>query len=128
MVDTRKLSRPSRDSRLDSSPPPALEEAPLGTSAGAPTLPPGGRVASLQAEVERLRAERETDADETAEMLVQIAESVRMRVAAQSQAMVAAERIGALEADLDATRLRVESLEVELVGLREQWALSETRL
>jgi hypothetical protein len=128
MVDTRKPSRPSRDSRLDSSPPPALEEVPLGASPGAPTLPPAGRVASLQAEVERLRAERETDADETAEMLVQIAESDRMRAAAQSQAMVAGERIGTLQADLDEARLRVESLEVELAGLRVQWSVSEARL
>jgi hypothetical protein len=128
MSDTRKPSRPSRDSRLDSKPPAALGEVPLGPSPYAATIPPSGRVATLQAEVERLRAERETDADETAGMLVQIAESDRMRAAAQSEATVAAERLETLEADLDQARLRVDALEVELSGLREQWSLSEARL
>jgi septal ring factor EnvC (AmiA/AmiB activator) len=129
MPDTRKPSRPSRDPRLDSTPPAALGEVPLGPMPAAATLPPaGGRVASLQAEVERLRAERETDADETAEMLVQIAESDRMRAAAQSQATVAGERVGALESDLDEARVRIDALEAEVVGLREQWSVSESRL
>jgi hypothetical protein len=129
MPDTRKPSRPSRDPRLDSTPPAALGETPLGPSSSAATVPPpGARVATLQAEVERLRAERETDADETAGMLVQIAESDRMRAAAQSEAMVAGERVGALAADLDEARLRVLALEAEVAGLREQWSLSEARL
>ncbi len=129
MPDTRKPSRPSRDPRLDSSPPAALGEAPLGPTSSAATVPPPrARVATLQAEVERLRAERETDADETAGMLVQIAESDRMRAAALSEAMVAGERVGALAADLDEARLRVEALEAEVAGLREQWSLSEARL
>jgi hypothetical protein len=127
MPDTRKPSRPSRDPRLDSTPPAALGEVPLGPTA-ATTVPPAGRVASLQAEVERLRAERETDADETAGMLVQIAESDRMRAAAQSQAMVAGERVGALQSDLDEARGRVDALEAEVAGLRAQWSLSEARL
>jgi chromosome segregation ATPase len=85
-------------------------------------------VASLQAEVERLRAERETDADETAEMLVQIAESDRMRAAAQSEVTVAAERIGSLQADLDESQRRVQALEAEVAGLREARSLAESRL
>jgi hypothetical protein len=128
MPDTRNPSRPSRDSRLDSKPPASLGEVPLGPSPYAATIPPSGRVATLQAEVERLRAERETDADETAGMLVQIAESDRMRAAAQSEATVAAERLETLQADLDQARLRVDALEVELSGLREQWSVSEARL
>ena len=129
MPDTRNPSRPSRDPRLESTPPVGPGEAPLGSLPSA-TLPPppAGRVASLQAEVERLRSERETDADETAEMLVQIAESDRMRAAAQSQVVVASERVGTLEADLDDARTRVGALEVEMARLREQWSLSEARL
>ena len=128
MPDTRNPSRPSRDPRLDSAPPAALGELPLGPTAAVTAPPPGGRVATLQAEVERLRAERETDADETAGMLVHIAESDRMRAAAQSQAMVAGERAGALESDLDEARGRIDALEVEVAGLREQWSVSESRL
>jgi septal ring factor EnvC (AmiA/AmiB activator) len=128
MPDTRKPSRPSRDPRLDSKPPAALGEAPLASSPYAATLPPAGRVASLQAEVERLRAERETDADETAGMLVQIAESDRMRAAAQSQAVVAVERIEALQSDLDEARSRVGALEAEVAGLRDERSLAEARL
>jgi hypothetical protein len=128
MPDTRKPSPPSRDPRLDSKPPAALGEAPLGPTPYATTVPPTGRVASLQAEVERLRAERESDADETAGMLVQIAESERMRAAAQSQAVIASERVGALQSDLAAAIARVGTLEVEVAGLREQWSLAEARL
>ncbi len=127
MPDTRKPSRPSRDPRLDSTPPAAPNETPLG-ALYAPTAAPPGRVATLQAEVQRLRAERETDADETAEMLVQLAESDRMRAAALSEATVAEERVGALQSDLHEARQRVEVLEVEVAGLREQWSLSEARL
>jgi chromosome segregation ATPase len=85
-------------------------------------------VASLQAEVERLRAERESDADETAGMLVQIAESERMRAVAQSQAVIAIERVEALQSDLAEARLRVAALEGEAAGLREQRSLAEARL
>jgi hypothetical protein len=128
MPDTRNPSRPSRDPRLDSKPPAALGETPLASSPYGATIPPTGRVASLQAEVERLRAERESDADETAGMLVQIAESDRMRAAAQSQAVVASERVEAMQSDLDEARSRVDALEVEVAGLREQWSLAESRL
>ncbi len=128
MPDTRNTSRPSRDSRLDSKPPSAPDELPIGPSHPASASIPIGRVASLQAEVERLRAGRETDADETAEMLIHLAESDRMRAAAQSEAMVAGERVGALQSDLDEARERVDSLEAEVAGLREQWSLAESRL
>jgi hypothetical protein len=131
MPDTRNPSRPSKDPRLDSKPPAALGEVLVAPSPHAATLPPTAptaRVASLQAEVERLRAERETDADETAGMLVHIAESDRMRAAAQSQATVAGERVEALASDLEAARSRVDALEVEVAGLREQWSLAEARL
>ena len=128
MPDTRKPSRPSRDPRLDSGPPAAPAEMPLGSPYAATTIPPAGRVASLRAEVERLRAERETDVDETAEMLVQLAESDRMRVAAQSEATVAGERVGVLQTDLDEAHQRVDALEAEVAGLREQRSLAESRL
>ena len=153
MPDTRKPSRASRDPRIDSTPPSALDEAPLGSmprSTLAPggrntvvpgdrstvvpgdrsTVAPSGRRASddLEAEVERLRIERESDADEAAGMLVQIAQSERMRVAAQSQAEEAGERAGALQADLDQAMERIDELEIELAGLRQQWVASEARL
>jgi hypothetical protein len=128
MPDTRKPSRASRDSRLVGEPPSALGGIPLGPSPHIAALVPTARVATLQAEVERLRAERETDADETAGMLVMIAESERMRAAAQSQAVVAGERVGALESDLEEARSRVDALEVEVAGLREHWSLAEKRL
>jgi hypothetical protein len=85
-------------------------------------------VASLQAEVERLRAERECDADETAGMLVQIAESERMRTVAQSQVVIASERVEALESELAEARSRVAALEGEAAGLRELRSLAEARL
>ena len=75
-----------------------------------------------------MRAERESDADETAGMLVQIAESERMRTVAQSQAAIASERVEALQSDLAAARSRVAALEGEVAGLREQQSLAEARL
>ena len=128
MPDTRKPSRPSRDPRLDSEPPSALDEALLAPSSLPPTLAPTARVASLQAEVERLRAERDSDADETAGMLVQIAESERMRAVAQSQALMASERLEALQSDLAEARSRAVALEVEVTGLRQQHSLAQARL
>jgi uncharacterized small protein (DUF1192 family) len=85
-------------------------------------------VASLQAEVERLRAERDSDADETAGMLVQIAESERMRAVAQSQAVMASERVDALQSQVAEALSRIAALEVEITGLRAQRSLAETRL
>jgi chromosome segregation ATPase len=129
MPDTRRPPRSSRDTRIDSTPPAALDEAPLGRVHTRPTLVPAeGRVASLQAEVERLRSERASDADETAGMLVHIAESERMRAAALSEAVEAGERAGALQANLESARRRIEELERELAGIRTQWALSKSQL
>jgi chromosome segregation ATPase len=125
MRDTRKPSRPSKDPRLDSKPPAALGEAPLAPSS---QLSPSARVASLQAEVERLRAERDFDADETAGMLVQIAESERMRAVAQSQVVVASERVETLQSALAEAQSRVAALEAEAAELREQQSLAEARL
>jgi hypothetical protein len=85
-------------------------------------------MASLQAEVERLRAERATDADETAGMLVQIAESERMKAAAQSHAAEAEGRADVLRADLDQAHTRIDELEAEVEGLRRSWAASEQQL
>ena len=58
MPDTRKPSRPSRDPRLDSKPPAALGETPLASSPYGATIPPTGRVASLQAEAAHSQAAR----------------------------------------------------------------------
>src|SRR5689334_3695503 len=107
MPETRKPSRPTRDPRIDSSPPSARDETPLARppASSRHALPHSAssdaRVAALEAELERLRAERATEADEFASMLVQIAESDRMRAAAQTMASEARERAGAIQADLD---------------------------
>ncbi len=87
MPDTRKPSRAVRDPRADSQSPPRRDESPLGRPTVRPgessTMPVGSRVASLEAEIERLRAERAIDADETANMLLRIVESDRMRADAE---------------------------------------------
>jgi chromosome segregation ATPase len=128
MPDTRRPSPLSRDARIDSTPPPAIAEAPLGRLLARPSLAPDGRVASLEAEVQRLRSERANDADETAGMLVHIAESERMRAAAYSEAVEAGERAGTLRAHLESARRRIDELELELGGMRTKWALSEAQL
>lgn len=142
MPDTRKSRRPalepprpSRDPRVDSAPPDPLDEAPLAQADhvahtfSRPTLaPPSTRLASLEAEVERLQAERANDADDTAGMLVRLAESERMQITAHSLTVEAEARTGALEADLGEARRRVEELELEATDLREQGRLSEARL
>lgn len=87
---------------------------------GRPGDMPGRKVANLEAEVERLRAERATDADETAGMLVRIVESDRMRSAAQVIAVEAKERAGALQADLNRAMQRIESLERQLDELEHE--------
>jgi chromosome segregation ATPase len=131
MPDTRKPSRPSKDPRVDSSPPPR-EEVPLARGFVRPSQPSESvgttRVASLEAELDRIRAERASEADEAAGMLVQIAESDRMRAAAQTKATAASERAEALRADLDHASHRISELEAEVDALRQQWAQSEARL
>jgi hypothetical protein len=117
MPDSRKTSRP-RDPRKDSLAPTASRNPPpLARSLPRPSEAPR-RVASLEAELERLRAEREQDVDETAEMLVKIVESERMIVAARSEAVEAGERAGLLHAELERARQRIDELEVEVAGLR----------
>lgn len=85
-------------------------------------------MALLEAELERLRSERASEADETAGMLVHIAESERMRVSAQSQAVEAGERAGVLEARLEHAQRHIDELEIELAGARSQWAASQAEL
>jgi septal ring factor EnvC (AmiA/AmiB activator) len=139
MSEMRKSRQPghdpprlSRDPRIDSTPPAALDEAPLAHLqhvAHTFTRPPQTeRLATLEAEVERLRGELASDADDTAGMLVRIAESERMHVSAHALAIEAGTRASVLEADLEAATQRVRALEGELAALRQQWSLSETRL
>jgi chromosome segregation ATPase len=138
MPGTPRSLRPSRDSRMDSTPPSRPDEVPLGRRSARPTLAPQqpeypvqareGRMALLEAELERLRSERASEADETAGMLVHIAESERMRVSAQVQAVEAGERAGVLEARLEEARQRIDELEVALGGARSQWAASQAEL
>ncbi len=61
-------------------------------------------------------------------MLVHIAQSERMRVAAQSQAVELGERASVLQADLDQAMQRIDELEIEVAGLRQQRVASEARL
>ncbi|HEY5145958.1 MAG TPA: hypothetical protein VII82_04295 [Polyangiaceae bacterium] len=142
MSDTRKSRQPGleparaqKDPRVDSTPPTPLDEAPLAhlqhvahtfsRPASAPRLE---RLASLEAEVERLRSELANDADDTAGMLVRIAESERLRVSVHAMALEAGARAGALETELERASQRVKDLEAELDGLRQQWSLAEARL
>jgi predicted RNase H-like nuclease (RuvC/YqgF family) len=142
-------ARPSRDPRIDSTPPASFDEAPLAhlqhvahTFSRPTAAPPNERLANLEAEVVRLRDELASDADDTAGMLVKIAESERLRVSVHAMAIEAGARAGALETELERasqrvrslegelerTSQRVRALEVELEGLRSQWSLSEARL
>jgi septal ring factor EnvC (AmiA/AmiB activator) len=142
MPDPRKSRQPgaeparvTRDPRVDSTPPAALDEAPLGhlhhvahTFSRPTAAPPSDRLATLEAEVERLRGQLANDADDTAGMLVRIAESERMHVSAHATALEAGARASTLEAELEKASRRVNDLERELEGLRQQWSLSEARL
>jgi hypothetical protein len=158
MSETRKSREPgpdrprlSRDPRIDSTPPSAIDEAPLAhLHSKAPSSGPAGaqsathvahtftrpmtrppeieRVASLEAEVERLRGELALDADDTAGMLVRIAESERLHLSAHAQAVEAGARAAALEAELARSKGKASTLEAEIAGLRQQWVLAEARL
>jgi len=138
MSDTRNSREPqieparlTRDPRIDSTPPSALDETPLAPLhvAHAFSRPPRfERLANLEAEVERLRGELANDADDTAGMLVRIAESERRHVTAHALAIDARERATVLEAELANAHERMRELELELAGLREQWSLAEARL
>lgn len=87
-------SRPVRDQRSDGSTlPPPYEEAPL-----ARVLPRAAaestatRITGLQAEIARLQAERASDADQTAEILVRIAGAERAKTEAQATLEVMSRR------------------------------------
>jgi NADH dehydrogenase [ubiquinone] 1 alpha subcomplex assembly factor 7 len=84
---------PARDPRLDSAPP-ATDDGPIPPSASP-------RVAALEAEVARLKAERSADADDLAQMLVRIAEAERKRRAAEDRSTELAARARSLEATLE---------------------------
>jgi len=86
-----------------------------------------GRIAALEAELARLGAERDAEADELARMLVRIAEAERTRATAEQRAGALAERVRELEAeceqgrhDLDAARqqLRRSAELVEMASRR----------
>jgi hypothetical protein len=138
MPDTRNSrgpqiepARQTRDPRIDSTPPSALDETPLAPLHVAHTFsrpPRFERLANLEAEVERLRGELANDADDTAGMLVRIAESERRHVTAHTLAIDASARASALEAELAKANERMQELELELAILRQQWSLSEGRL
>src|SRR5260370_10162215 len=108
MPDSGRTKRPSsqrlrlRDPRVDSSPPPARAEN-VHRRASRPRLEAAAiRIASLQAEVERLKADRANDADTVAEMLVRIADAERAKTAANARASEAERRAGASVGELDA--------------------------
>jgi hypothetical protein len=87
-----------------------------------PSSRPGfDRSVTLEAEIERLKAARAEDADVTAAMLVRIAESERLRLAAQT-------RCGELDAELAQMRQRVAAAEARLDGTRSTMASALTML
>jgi chromosome segregation ATPase len=111
---------------MDSSPPPSEES--LGRPISRTAFSPVGRVAALEAEVERLKNERANDADETAGMLVQIAQSERMRAAAVSRADHADDLVTALQNEIESARERVTELEGELARAQREAANAAARL
>jgi chromosome segregation protein len=114
MPDSGKTKRPVserlrlRDPRVDSSPPSARVET-VNRRASRPRLEAAAvRIASLQAEVDRLTAERANDADTVAEMLVRIADAERAKTAANARAAEAERRAGASAGELDALHEELE--------------------
>jgi hypothetical protein len=121
----RDRSRPlPRDPRGDSDPPASAEEAPLQAIPPVPSSRPKGialpgRLAALEAEVERLVGERAHDADQIAEMLVRIAAAERARAAADSRAAAAEQYASALRAEVERLRARCAEIDAENRRARE---------
>jgi hypothetical protein len=128
----RPQSRPRtlRDQRSDGSTiPPPQEEAPLArVFSRAATEPATGRITALQAEIARLQAERASDADQTAEMLVRIAAAERAKAEAlatlevmsqhaelaEKSAVNASAALERARADMEVDRTQVVELEAKL--------------
>jgi chromosome segregation ATPase len=72
-----------------------------------------GRIAALEAEVARLKAERSHDADQMGEMLVRVATVERTRAAAENRAVAAEMQAGDLGAELAQLKARCAQLEAE---------------
>jgi len=87
-----------------------------------------GRVAGLEEELDRLRAERAEEADQIADVLVRIAEAERARLAAEQRIGELEETERILEGQLAEARAAVEadaSLDVELQTTRDRCAQLE---
>jgi hypothetical protein len=120
----RERSRPPpRDPRVDSTPPSAQEDAPLAGLARAPSARPrdaaASRVATLEAELARLREQHAADADQVAEMLVRIADAERAKSAAEKRATESDEHAETLSVALGLEKARATQLEAD------GWEVSE---
>ena len=114
--EVRERSGPApRDPRADSDRPAAPEEAPLvsGRPPSRPRTDAIGRIAALEAEIERMKSERAHDADQMGEMLVRVATVERTRAAAENRAVAAELQAGDLRAELAQLKARCAQLEAE---------------
>ncbi len=101
-----------RDPRSDSSPPSAREENPLGAHRGRQTSDPMAmRVAGLEAEVERLRAQHASDSDHIADMLLSLADAEKRKADSLARASEAEHRLAATRAATAAVLNLLEDLE-----------------
>src|SRR5579884_3423426 len=105
----RTAQRAYKDPRIDSSPPVLDEEVQLGPRPSRPSSPRipvasrppaesiAMRVAALEDELGRLRAERAEEADQIADVLVRIADAERGRAAAEARVAELEEAARSLE-------------------------------
>ncbi len=114
---------PPRDPRADSDPPATTEETPLRALGRPPSSRPRGdavaKIVALEAEIERLVADRAHDADQIGEMLVRIAGAERARAAAESRASAAEQQAAALRAEVAHLEARCAQLEADAWGVSE---------
>lgn len=138
----RPVRGPFKDPRIDSSPPPREEEvlSPSPRRASLPRIPAASRppaesiavrVAGLEEELDRLRAERAEETDQIADVLVRIAEAERARAAAEQRVAELRETTRILEAQLAEAKEAADAeatLDVELQMTRERCTLLEAEV
>jgi hypothetical protein len=120
----RDRSRSVKDPRVDSTPPEADEDDPAEPSPSQPA-DPAGRIAALQASLERLRSERAADADQIAEMLVRSATVERTRAAAEACVADVEQRLLEMGSALDAAREDLRHREDELMAVSKRAEIAE---
>jgi len=112
----------SRDPRVDSSPPSGQEDMPMKRPSLRPADAAVARLASLEAEIARLKKQHADDADQLAAMLVRIADVERARIAAEQRAAESDRHAEMLSTALGKEKARASQLEAEA------WEASETTM